>query len=143
MLGKGWFPDQLGGLDRYYRDLLEHLPEASGVVIGAATDTPQRVLGVSEHERPLARRLVAYWRAAQRAADRADVVDAHFALYALAPLTVGRLRSKPSVLHFHGPWAEESVAAGDSSGIRRMTAGISVRPASWAARQRRSPAMIS
>jgi glycosyltransferase involved in cell wall biosynthesis len=118
MLGKGWFPDQLGGLDRYYRDLLEHLPEAAGVVIGGGGSLPDRVTGVSDHERPLAQRLLAFWRAAQRAADGADVVDAHFALYALAPLWLGRLRRKPVVLHFQGPWADENAAAGDRSAMR-------------------------
>jgi len=34
MLGKVWFPSQLGGLNRYYRSLLEQLPEARGVVVG-------------------------------------------------------------------------------------------------------------
>jgi glycosyltransferase involved in cell wall biosynthesis len=119
MLGKGWFPEQLGGLDRYYRELLEHLPEASGVVIGSTAGAPGRVLGVSAHERPLLRRLAAYWRAAQRAADRTDVVDSHFALYAVAPLLIGRLRGRPAILHFHGPWADENVSAGDLSGIRQ------------------------
>jgi glycosyltransferase involved in cell wall biosynthesis len=114
MLGKGWFPDQLGGLDRYYRDLLEHLPEARGVVIGRAQGG---VTGVSGHDRPLPARLLAVWRAAQRA--DVDVVDAHFALYALAPLWVGRLRRTPAVLHFHGPWADENVAAGDRSRAKR------------------------
>ncbi len=95
MLGKGWFPDQLGGLDRYYRDLLEHMPEASGIVIGGGSAAHVRVTGVSGHERPLMRRLLAFWRATQLAADRADVVDVHFALYALAPLRLGRLRAKP------------------------------------------------
>ncbi|MGA2930061.1 MAG: hypothetical protein ABSG43_29545, partial [Solirubrobacteraceae bacterium] len=119
MLGKGWFPDQLGGLDRYYRELLEHLPEASGVVIGPGTSAPRRVVGVSAHERPLAHRLVAFWRAAQVGADRADIVDAHFALYALAPLWFGRLRRTPAIVHFQGPWADENVAAGDGSRLRR------------------------
>ena len=120
MLGEGWFPEQLGGLDRYYRDLLEHLPEASGVLIGTSSDMPARVTGVSEHERPLAHRLLAFWRAAQLAADRADVVDAHFALYALAPLWLGRLRGSPVILHFQGPWADENVASGDGSNLRRV-----------------------
>lgn len=119
MLGKGWFPDQLGGLDRYYRELLEHLPEASGVVIGRTAGT-ERVLGVSDHERPLLWRLAAYWRAAQLAADRTDVVDSHFALYAVAPMLIGRLRRKPAILHFHGPWADENVSTGDHSGLRRI-----------------------
>lgn len=120
MLGKGWFPDELGGLDRYYRDLFEHLPDASGIVIGSNPSTPGRVTGVSGHERPLAQRLLSFWRAGQRAADRADVVDAHFALYALAPLRLGGLRRKPVVLHFHGPWADECMAAGDRAALRTV-----------------------
>ncbi|MBV9607007.1 MAG: glycosyltransferase, partial [Solirubrobacterales bacterium] len=128
MLGMGWFPDQPGGLDRYYRDLLEHLPEANGVLIGAAASVPGRVTGVSEHEQPLAQRLLAFWRAAQRAADGADVVDAHFALYALAPLLVGRLRGKPAVLHFHGPWAAENVSD-DPSSLRRTVRWLVERAA--------------
>ena len=129
MLGKGWFPDQLGGLDRYYRDLLEHMPEASGIVIGADSAADARVRGVSAHEQPLPRRMLAYWRAAQLAADRADVVDFHFALYALAPLWLGRLRAKPVVLHFHGPWADENVAAGDRSAWRRAARRLLERAA--------------
>ncbi len=118
MLGKGWFPDQLGGLDRYYRDLLEHLPEASGVVVGGDRSTPARVAGICGHERPLPRRLLAVWRAAQRMASEIDVVDAHFALYALAPVRLGRLREKPVVVHFQGPWADECMSAGDASRLR-------------------------
>jgi glycosyltransferase involved in cell wall biosynthesis len=129
MLGKGWFPDQLGGLDRYYRDLLEHMPEASGVLIGTRGPMPANVTGASEHDRPLAHRLLAFWRAAQRAADSSDVVDAHFALYAVAPLRLGRLRRKPVVLHFHGPWADESVASGDRSGPRRAARRLIERAA--------------
>jgi len=129
MLGKGWFPDQLGGLDRYYRDLLEHMPEATGVVIGSGSAAYPRVTGGSEHDQPLPRRLYGFWRAAQAAADRIDVIDAHFALYALAPLSIGRLRPKPVVLHFHGPWADENVAAGDGSGLRHIARRLVERAA--------------
>jgi glycosyltransferase involved in cell wall biosynthesis len=118
MLGCGWFPDQLGGLDRYYRSLLEHLPEARGVVIGADASTPARVAGVSGHSRPTPLRLLAFWRAAQREAAAAEVVDTHFALYSLLPLWLGRLRATPVVLHFQGPWADENVSAGDGSKLR-------------------------
>ena len=117
MLGKGWFPEEAGGLDRYYRDLLEHLPEARGVVIGGR-EAPDRVASASDHDRPLPLRLFSFWQAAQRAASDADVIDAHFALYSLFPLWVGRLRHKPVVVHFQGPWADESVASGDSSRLR-------------------------
>jgi len=39
------------------------------------------------------------------------VVDAHFALYAFWPVVAGRLRRLPLVVHFQGPWAEESIIA--------------------------------
>jgi glycosyltransferase involved in cell wall biosynthesis len=115
MLGKGWFPSQLGGLDRYYRELLEHLPEASGVVIGPAEDASARLTTVSEHSAPLPLRLLAFTRAVRREGPGADVVDAHFALYALLPLLVGGLRHKPLLVHFQGPWADENVSVGDTS----------------------------
>jgi len=118
MLGNGWFPDHLGGLERYYRDLLESLPEATGTVIGAGAHTPGRVVGASEHDRALPRRLAAYWRAARGGASGAQVIDAHFALYALLPLRVGPLRRTPAVVHFQGPWADENTAAGDGSRLR-------------------------
>jgi glycosyltransferase involved in cell wall biosynthesis len=47
----------------------------------------------------------------------ADVVNAHFAFYALLPTLMSHLRGKPLVVHFHGPWAEESVAAGEASKV--------------------------
>ncbi len=118
MLGMGWFPATLGGLDRYYRSLFEQLPEATGVVIGPAGDAPPAIEVVARDDLPLARRLFAFWRAARRAAPGIDVVDAHFALYALAPLLFGALRARPAVCHFQGPWAQESVAAGDPSPVK-------------------------
>ena len=129
MLGKGWFPEQLGGLDRYYRDLFEHLPEASGIVIGRSAAVPDRAVGISDHDKPLPSRLFAFWLAGQHMAGKTDVVDAHFALYALAPLLLGRLRRTPAIVHFHGPWADESVAAGRRSALahairRRMERAV-------------------
>jgi glycosyltransferase involved in cell wall biosynthesis len=115
MLGKGWFPSQLGGLNRYYRQLLEQLPEASGIVVGPADGASARVTAVSEHSASLATRLFEFTSAAWRGGRTADLVDAHFALYALPPLLIGALRHKPLVVHFQGPWAEENVSAGDSS----------------------------
>ncbi|MEA2307612.1 MAG: hypothetical protein QOH43_4892 [Solirubrobacteraceae bacterium] len=115
MLGKGWFPAELGGLDRYYRSLLEHSPGARGVVLGPASDAPGSVTVVSGHGQPLLRRLVAFHRAARAAAAGVDVVDAHFALYAALPVLGGALRRKPLLVHFQGPWADENVAAGETS----------------------------
>lgn len=118
MLGMGWFPDTVGGLNRYYRDLFEALPAARGVVIGPAADAPAAITAVADAGAPLARRIAAYARAAARAASAAEVIDAHFALYAAAPLALGLSRGRPLVFHFQGPWADESVAAGDRSQLR-------------------------
>ena len=124
MLGMGWFPSTVGGLDRYYRSLFEQLPEASGVVIGPAEGAPAAIVAASRHDLPLARRLGSFWLAARRAARGAEVVDAHFALYAAAPLLLGQ-RRQPTVFHFHGPWADENAAAGDSSRVKRaLRAGL-------------------
>jgi glycosyltransferase involved in cell wall biosynthesis len=120
MLGQGWFPDQLGGLNRYYRELLLQLPEARGLVLGPAADAPARVDAVSDHDAPLLRRLAALTRAARRDAPDAAAVDAHFALYAVVPLLSGAFRGKPLLVHFQGPWADENVAAGDHSRRRRQ-----------------------
>jgi glycosyltransferase involved in cell wall biosynthesis len=115
MLGMGWFPSSIGGLDRYYRALFDQLPEARGVVIGPAAAAPPTLNAVARHDRPLPQRMLAYGLAAWRAAGDVEVLDAHFALYAAAPLLLGIARRRPLVFHFHGPWAEENVAAGKGS----------------------------
>jgi glycosyltransferase involved in cell wall biosynthesis len=119
MLGQGWFPDQVGGLDRYFRCLLEHQPEARGIVVGPVSGPADRVVAVSRHDAPLLSRLIAFGAAARREARDAEVVDAHFALYALLPLLSRRVRALPAVVHFQGPWADENVAQGDPSRLRR------------------------
>ena len=115
MLGKGWFPSELGGLDRYFRQLLEQLPEARSIVVGPAEDTSPGVTAVSEHSAPLPIRLLAFTRAARREGLRADLIDAHFALYAFLPVMSGAMRRTPLLVHFQGPWADENVSAGDAS----------------------------
>jgi glycosyltransferase involved in cell wall biosynthesis len=120
MLGLGWFPATLGGLDRYYRSLFEQLPRARGVVIGPAEDAPSRLAVLARQDSPLPRRLLSYWIAARRALAQTDVVDAHFALYAAAPILLGGRRQRPLVFHFHGPWAEEHLAAGGRSSLGHL-----------------------
>ncbi|MHB8240559.1 MAG: glycosyltransferase family 4 protein [Solirubrobacteraceae bacterium] len=115
MLGMGWFPSTLGGLDRYYRSLYEQLPEATGVVLGPAADTPASLTVVSREQAPLWHRLLAYWRAARAAIPDAEVVDMHFALYAALPMLLGGRGDRRAVFHFHGPWADEHLASGTSS----------------------------
>lgn len=115
MLGMGWFPDTLGGLDRYYRQLFEQLPEASGVLIGPGADAPKRITLAANAEASLARRLLAYARAVRGATADVEVVDCYFALYTALPMLLGRLRDRSTVFHFQGPWADEALAAGDAS----------------------------
>jgi len=118
LLGLGWPPDQAGGLNRYFRDLLEALERdgdghdegARAVVIGPAHDAPLPVQVVSAHDAPLVRRLRAFDRAAQQAAVDADVLDVHFALYAAPVVRHGAAHDLPLVVHFHGPWAAEHEA---------------------------------
>ncbi len=121
MLGKGWFPDELGGLDRFYRGLFDALrargAEVGGVVVGPAENAPRGLRAVARHDDPLPRRLWAFARAASAGAADADVVDAHFALYAALPLLLGPLRRLPLVVHFHGPWADEAVSAGRTGAL--------------------------
>jgi glycosyltransferase involved in cell wall biosynthesis len=118
MLGMGWFPTTLGGLNRYYRSLFEQLPQARGVVIGPAEDAPASIDVVDTPEVPLRRRLLDFWLHVRRSAPESELLDAHFALHAAAPLLLGAGRGRPLVFHFHGPWAEENVAAGDSSRVK-------------------------
>jgi glycosyltransferase involved in cell wall biosynthesis len=115
MLGKGWFPNQLGGLNRTYRELADRVPDVTTIVIGPMSDARPFATAVSDHDASLARRLVAFARATHSHAKEADVVYAHFALYAALPLISSRVRRLPLVVQFHGPWADENVHVGKGS----------------------------
>ena len=121
LLGMGWFPDQPGGLNRYftglYRALGDRLEGCRAVVTGPVAAPPANVHVAGSVDEPTALRTLRYARAAIRQTSAADVVDAHFAFYALLPTLMSRLRGKPLVVHFHGPWAEESAAAGEASKV--------------------------
>jgi glycosyltransferase involved in cell wall biosynthesis len=118
-LGLDWFQPGSGGLERIYADLMAALPgagvTASGLVLGPP-DVAERTGGqVAAFGRPGAYLPEQLWRARAEAgrlaaSGRFDLVAAHFALYALPAL--GRLHGLPMVVHFHGPWAEESAQEG-------------------------------
>jgi glycosyltransferase involved in cell wall biosynthesis len=118
-LGKGWFPEQSGGLNRYYHGLLQHLPAAgvgvTGLVAGSdqvATSSEGSVTAFA----PSKSRLPARWRGARQhvrqllASNPSSLVVSHFALYAMPCLDL--IPNNRFVVHFHGPWAEESRAEG-------------------------------
>jgi glycosyltransferase involved in cell wall biosynthesis len=124
LLGAHWYRDDPGGLHRYLADLFGALRQAGvrpiAVVSGPAADAPVGIVGAGRFDRPFPVRLWGYCRGVNRAvaAGGVDVVDAHFAFYALWPVVVGRLRHLPLVVHFQGPWAEESRVAGQESDWR-------------------------
>jgi len=117
MLGMGWFPDQPGGLNRYLRSLHEALDrlgeQPTAVVFGPADDPAPSVVVAGPQGAYLPWRLARFALAAVRAGRGAGLVDAHFALHALAPVLVPSLRRLPLVVHFQGPWSAESEAVGE------------------------------
>lgn len=118
-LGLGWFPESPGGLERFYFELLQALPDAGvesfGRVIGtsmAASDTNGRVRAFATPASSLPARLMAA-RAAVRDViirHKPDLIVSHFALCTFPVL--GTIKGLPLVVHFQGPWAEESQAEG-------------------------------
>ncbi len=120
----GWFGEQSGGLNRVYFELLRHLPRVSvkvrGLVAGSATIAEQtggRVRAFAPVNAPLWQR----WRGVRRemailTADyHPQLVVSHFALYTYPVL--GQIKV-PLVVHFHGPWADESAVEGGRGAAR-------------------------
>ena len=102
-IGLGGAEADGGGSARYLRELVDSL---------VALGVPANAVLVHEVDRPLVVRLRAVGRACAEATPVPDVVDVHFPLYGLLPSRTGALRRVPTVAHFHGPWADEVVAAG-------------------------------
>ena len=82
---------------------------------GAAGETARLVAPGS-----LPARLAGVRRAVADLSPAADIVDAHFALYAAPALLTGALAGRPLVVHFHGPWADESAAVGQPGAAVRV-----------------------
>ena len=109
MIGMGAFPEQPGGLNRYVAGLHAALPEAELVTLGPGAERPRATI-VGDRHGQLPGRLRALRRAVRSRSADADIVDAHFALTAVAAL--GLLHRRPLVVHFHGPWADEGAVEG-------------------------------
>jgi glycosyltransferase involved in cell wall biosynthesis len=126
-LALGW--DRPGGLNRYVQGLHGALAREGGqlrtIVLGPAQRTPPGVTEAAAEGASLPARLRAFDRQARRWGGGADVVDVHFALLAFLPVVLGALRGKPLVVHFHGPWAEESSESGESRQVvLRLKKGV-------------------
>ncbi|WP_040796077.1 glycosyltransferase family 4 protein [Nocardia higoensis] len=116
MSGSEWFGAAAGGLNRYFTDLYAALAARGDLSVTAAAfgEPPEGgsswgPIGGSTLERT--------WAARRDPAARTGeplILDRHFALYG-PPRGRHRL-----VVHFHGPWAAESLAAGESSVAARV-----------------------
>ncbi|TWS20260.1 glycosyltransferase family 4 protein [Tsukamurella asaccharolytica] len=106
MTGTTWPGTTPGGLPRYFADLFAALRERDDVAPSAAAFGEPATGGHSWGAD--AGCTAARVRASRRAAPKdTAVLDRHFALFGPAP------RGAALVTHFHGPWAQESAAAGE------------------------------
>jgi glycosyltransferase involved in cell wall biosynthesis len=121
-IGMGWFPEQAGGLDRFYYDCVEHLPQANidmhGLVTGSLNvnaSTNNKIQSFSPTAISLPNRWAKVRAAVKQARQNTNypLITSHFALYTLPVL--GVIRDLPLVIHFQGPWALESKFEGSSS----------------------------
>jgi glycosyltransferase involved in cell wall biosynthesis len=118
-IGVRWSSNQAGGADRVFGDLSESLPSAGVAFTGAVagpSDLGQRTNGLiysfAEEEACTITRLRGARTnlGAMLAQQNPDILASHFALYTF-PI-IEKLRQRPFVMHFHGPWALESKAEG-------------------------------
>jgi glycosyltransferase involved in cell wall biosynthesis len=118
LLGLGSFPDQPGGVNRYVHNLHRALAERGfpvrTVTLGPSTMPTDGMTVAADASDPLVTRLRHYTARVRLLADDSDVVDSHFALYALGPVLTKSLRGRPLVTHFHGPWALEHLGGSKS-----------------------------
>ncbi len=113
---------QSGGEGRVFSELLHALPPAGcrfRGLVGGPNDTRERsggqVIAFAKEGDSLVRRVVGIRRCFRNAiaTERPDIIASHFALYALPTLHIAP--EIPRVTHFHGPWAQESLAEGASA----------------------------
>ena len=118
-IGMGWFGEAAGGLNRVYRELVRELSrsgvELHGLVAGSADvarDSDGRVHAFAPSGAPvLARMAMLRAAASEWLRDRPGaVIASHFALNALPVLP--HARRHPLVVHFQGPWGDESRVEG-------------------------------
>ncbi len=130
-LGTGWFAEKPGGLERVFYGLLEHLfafgVYARGLVVGSAAvaeASAGRVHGFAPAAAPLPVRWLRLRRALRELLHKepADLVSAHFALYAFPVLDI--IRSVPLVVHFHGSWALESEVEASPGFVAKLSVQV-------------------
>jgi glycosyltransferase involved in cell wall biosynthesis len=114
-IGSSWFPEQGGGLDRYYYDCCQYLPQAdiqvTGLLAGSdrvIQDSKGQVTAFASPSDSLLQRWLKMSRVFHQtlSANQYDLIVSHFALYTFPILN--QLKDLPLVTHFHGPWSLES-----------------------------------
>lgn len=130
-IGEGWFPEQPGGLNRFYYDCTRYLPQAGveirGLVTGSSKvcqDSHGQIQAFAPSESPLWQRWYGVRQAFHRllAEQEYPLVVSHFALYTLPVLD--QLRKRPLVTHFHGPWTLESSVESNKSVANKLKKAI-------------------
>ena len=116
LVGMAPVAERPGGGNRYLEDLRHALTRLGAknhtlLLSGQSCDLPG-VTVVGNPDRAVWWRVLAFARQIARQADDADVLNTHFALYGMAASLSRRGRRLPLVVHFQGPWAEESAVAG-------------------------------
>ncbi len=106
-----------GGADRYFAGLLQGLAQNNAQFTAAAFgetggDAAHLSLGVGPLG--LLKRYGAVRGLTGGVLDSHDLLATHFALYAYPLLGALKKNRKTHVVHFHGPWAEESAGEGES-----------------------------
>jgi glycosyltransferase involved in cell wall biosynthesis len=134
-VGMHWFPEGGGGADRYFYGLVSELvrddPSARAFVFGEgkAGETGGQVHFLGSRQQSLPQRFRKLRKGVREEISRGArpvLIASHFALYGFPLLDV--LWRNSHVVHFHGPWADEAAAEGESSravyfkqGIERAT----------------------
>jgi glycosyltransferase involved in cell wall biosynthesis len=118
-VGKEWFPNHPGGLNRYVYELVHQLAASGDQVELCASNLPNScpqpslaLTNLATAQHPLPQRL---WTSQQQFQRRSlvtpDAINLHFALYSF-PLLKALPQSSPITFTFHGPWAMESAREG-------------------------------
>ena len=130
-LGMGWFPEQAGGLNRFYYDLTNQLyldgVGIYGLVAGTNTvikNSQGLVNTFSSSNGNLIKRWIKMRRTTAALLNEKDfdLVTSHFALYTFPVLD--KLRKIPLVVHFQGPWADECAVEGQGRYVSQLKSHI-------------------
>jgi glycosyltransferase involved in cell wall biosynthesis len=120
-IGISWATHGAGGSGRVFADLVRHLPE-NGIEVTGVVSAPSDVSVLTDGQidafAPEGASMLARLRGARQhvkslLSDKTpDLIASHFALYTVPILD--DLKGRTLVVHFHGPWAAESMQEGSN-----------------------------